>query len=140
MNLRWVAFGSVLVGVLATGVAVGGQAEAAAGPPTVTGVSPAAGPTKGGNAVTIVGTGLSAVDKVSFGSRTSTRITHVSSTHIRVTAPGHGPGRVNVWVSSSAGRSPEAARHVYTFVIGGPRWTWSPWCRKFGSVTKRKGG
>jgi hypothetical protein len=39
MKLRGASFGSVLISVLALGAALSGQANAAARPPTVTGVS-----------------------------------------------------------------------------------------------------
>ena len=56
--------------------------------PTVTGITPGAGPTAGGSTVTITGTGLADATGVSFGSVAATGpITVISDTQITVPAP-----------------------------------------------------
>ena len=55
--------------------------------PTVTHISPARGPVKGGTAVTITGKGFAAGDTVAFGRTAATSVTIVSSTRIVAKAP-----------------------------------------------------
>jgi hypothetical protein len=71
--------------------------------PVVTGVSPSVGPSTGGTAVTISGTGFSGQIAVSFGGNPATNISvNPAGTQITATAPA-GSGTVNVIVTSSAG-------------------------------------
>nr|WP_269330251.1 IPT/TIG domain-containing protein [Kineosporia babensis] len=57
------------------------------GQPTLTSISPASGPTAGGNTVTLTGTGFTNVNVVNFGLLTPATFTVVSDTEIRATAP-----------------------------------------------------
>ena len=67
--------------------------------PMVTQVSPAAGPTTGGNVVTITGTNLSRVTAISFGIGVGTPFTvNPQGTSITVTAPAHAAGPVTLYV------------------------------------------
>jgi hypothetical protein len=71
--------------------------------PTVSGVTPAAGPVAGGTTVTITGTNLSGATGVSFGMTPGT-ITSVSATQIIATSPQVAtPGDVDVTVTTADG-------------------------------------
>ena len=72
--------------------------------PTVSSISPSAGPLVGGTPVTITGTGFTPDTAVEFGA-TAVSSTVVSTTEITVTAPS-GSGIVNVTVTTSGGTSP----------------------------------
>jgi len=71
--------------------------------PTVTGVSPAGGTSKGGTSVTITGTGFTGATGVSFGGAAA-KITFVSGTQITATSP---PGNctVDITVTTPDGTS-----------------------------------
>ena len=72
------------------------------GNPTVTGISPSAGPILGGTSVTITGTGFTGVTKVMFGSTAAISYTVNNATSITTTAPS-GSGTVDVKVTNTAG-------------------------------------
>ena len=76
-------------------------------PPAVTAVSPAAGSTSGGTAVTITGLRLGGASKVSFGGSEvgSGAFLENTATTIKVFAPAHAAGRVHVQVTTSGGTS-----------------------------------
>ena len=82
--------------------------------PTVTELSPGAGPTAGGTAVTIRGTALSGADAVDFGTTPATGVKAVSATEVTAVSP-PGSGTVNVTVTTPAGPSADvpADRFVY---------------------------
>ena len=84
-------------------------------PPAVSGVSPAAGPTAGGDVVTITGTGFTDATAVRLSRTPVTSYTVVSATEITATTPAHAAGTVNVRVTTGAGDSPvvTADRYVY---------------------------
>ena len=82
--------------------------------PTVTQVSPSAGPTAGGTAVTITGTNLTGATAVSFGSTPATSFTVTSSTQISATAPA-GAGIVDVTVTTAVGTSTTSAADRYAY-------------------------
>ena len=82
--------------------------------PTVTQVSPSAGPTAGGTAVTITGTNLTGATAVSFGSTPATSFTVTSSTQISATAPA-GAGIVDVTVTTAVGTSTTSAGDRYAY-------------------------
>ena len=92
--------------------------------PTVTGVSPAAGPTAGGNTVTITGSGFQnifgspGVTTVNFGSVPAASFTVNSDTQLTATVPAGSAGTVDVtvfnWLSATTATS--AADH-YTYEI-----------------------
>lgn len=58
-----------------------------AGVPTITGITPDAGPVGGGNLVTIAGTGFTATATVTFGGTPSPTVVVVSLTQLQTTAP-----------------------------------------------------
>jgi hypothetical protein len=80
-------------------------------PPVVTTLTPSSGPTAGGTAVQISGTGLKGATVVSFGG-TAAPFTVVSDTRINATAPPHAAGGVPVTVRTPAGLSPP---RTYTY-------------------------
>ena len=85
------------------------------GVPTITGVSPSAGPANGGTVVTITGTLLSSPTAVKFGSTPATNITG-NTTRITATAPAGTPGTVDVTVATVGGTSATGAPDRYTYV------------------------
>lgn len=81
--------------------------------PTVTGVSPAAGPTAGGQSVTIQGTNLSGTTAVSFDGLPAT-VTGSTATSATVITPARTGGVVNVAVTAGGGTATGSG--VYTYV------------------------
>ena len=73
--------------------------------PAVTGVSPAIGPSAGGETVTITGTDLNGTSEVDFGGVASPRVTVVSSSEVTATVPAGTLGQVDVTVTTPAGTS-----------------------------------
>ena len=87
-----------------------------AGPPTVTGVSPASGPTLGGTVVTITGTNLANPSAVKFGGSNAAIVTPISPTQIVATAPAGSAGAQDVRVTTPGGTSATGAADRFTFV------------------------
>jgi hypothetical protein len=85
-------------------------------PPTVTGLSPASGPTSGRQRVTVTGTGFAAGATVRFGTAAGGAVTVVSPTSLTVTTPKHARGAVDVRVTTSGGASAVSAGDRYTFL------------------------
>lgn len=73
--------------------------------PTVTDVSPNAGPVGGGTAVVITGTGLSGATAVTFGATNAASFSVASSTTINAVSPAHTAGTVDVTVTTAGGTS-----------------------------------
>ena len=71
-------------------------------PPTITSVSPTAGPTAGGTSVTITGTGFTGATAVKFGATAATAFTVNSATQITATAPAGVAGTVDITVTTPA--------------------------------------
>lgn len=71
--------------------------------PTITAVSPTAGPAAGGTAVTISGTEFAEVQSVRFGSVPAASVTVASESQIVAGAPAGAAGSVPVTVTTSAG-------------------------------------
>jgi alpha-tubulin suppressor-like RCC1 family protein len=84
--------------------------------PTITKLEPSAGPTAGGNSVTIIGTNLAAARAVSFG-LTGATITSDSESAITVTAPAGLMGTVDVTVTTPGGTSAMSASDQYTYTL-----------------------
>ncbi|WP_233174791.1 IPTL-CTERM sorting domain-containing protein [Delftia sp. ASV31] len=84
--------------------------------PTVTSVSPTAGPTAGGTSVVITGTNLSGATAVTFGGTAATGFTVNSATQITATAPAGSPGTVDVRVTTTGGTSATGAADQFTYV------------------------
>ena len=87
-----------------------------AGPPVITSVSPATGPTAGGGVVSIHGVDLHRVTGVSFGGVPATSWTHRPFFgRIDATAPPHAAGPVDVRVDSAEGTSVPSSGSTYTY-------------------------
>jgi|GEM_PF-1200204 len=91
------------------------------GAPTVTGLAPVAGPTAGGTAVTVRGTGFAAgggslVTGVSFGGTPAGGVRVLSATELVATSPAGAPGTVDVTVQTAYGTSAKGAADQFTYV------------------------
>ncbi len=90
--------------------------------PTVTGLSPASGPTAGGDVlhtVVITGTGFDAVlaNTVKFGSSTAAVVSVLGPTQLTVIAPAHAAGALDVTVTTmNGGTSATGSPSRYTYV------------------------
>jgi IPT/TIG domain len=85
--------------------------------PTVTGVSPATGPSAGGTTAWITGTGFTGAGAVSFGTIAAAGFSVVSDNLIVVPSPA-GSGTVNITVTTPGG--PSATSSNDQFIYGGP--------------------
>jgi len=86
------------------------------GPPTVTSVSPRAGPLGGGQSVVILGTNFIGTKWVSFGGTFTTNFTVNSATKITAITPAHAAGNfLHVKVNTVVGLSAASAADVYTY-------------------------
>lgn len=85
--------------------------------PTVTAVSPTSGPSGGGTALTITGTGFSSGATVQLGGAAASSVNVISSTSITAVAPSHVAGTVNVAVTNTDGQSGTlSGAYTYTSV------------------------
>ena len=83
--------------------------------PAVTKVSPASGPSAGGNKVTITGTNLDGATGVSFGGVAATNVTvNAGGTKVTCTVP-PGTGSVDVVVTTPGGSSATTPADTYTY-------------------------
>ena len=85
-------------------------------PPTVTSISPTAGPTGGGTSVTLTGTNFTGVTAVTFGATAATGFTFNSATSITATAPAGSAGTVDVRVTTGGGTSATSAADQFTYI------------------------
>ncbi|WEK58165.1 MAG: IPT/TIG domain-containing protein [Candidatus Brevundimonas phytovorans] len=85
------------------------------GAPTVTSVSPTAGPSTGGTSVIITGTSFSGATAVTFGATAATGFTVNSATQITATAPA-GTGTVDIRVTTAGGTSAISAADQFTYL------------------------
>jgi hypothetical protein len=99
-------------GTSATGTAARYDYQAV---PTVTGVTPALSPTKGGGTVTVTGTGFDRVAAVLLAGTPATSFTRVSSTRLTVVLPPHAEAVGNVLVQTPGGTSASAVTNVFTY-------------------------
>ena len=84
--------------------------------PTVTGVSPASGPSTGGTSVTISGTGFSGASTVNFGAGDpSPTYTVTSATTITATSPAGAIGTIDVTVTTAGGTSATGVADQFTY-------------------------
>jgi hypothetical protein len=86
--------------------------------PTVTSVSPESGSIEGGTLVTITGTGFVPGAKVEIGGVAASPVEVLSESELTAVAPAHGPGPVQVLVSTPDGES--SGGPTYTYVITVP--------------------
>jgi IPT/TIG domain len=87
--------------------------------PAVSSVSPNAGSTTGGTAVTITGTGFTGATAVHFGATAATGVTVNSATSITATSPA-GTGVVDVTVTTPAGTSASGSADHFTYSVAAP--------------------
>ena len=83
--------------------------------PTVTSVSPSAGPTGGGTSVTITGTAFTNASAVKFGTTSATSLTVNSATSITATAPAGSAGTVDITVATPGGTSATSINDNYRY-------------------------
>ncbi len=83
-------------------------------PPTVTGLSPASGPTAGGTSVTITGTNFTGATAVKFGATSATSFTVNSATSITATSPA-GTGTIDVTVTTPIGTSTTSVADQFSY-------------------------
>ncbi len=85
--------------------------------PTVTSVSPTAGPATGGSTVTITGTNFTNATAVAFGATAAADFTVDSPTQITATSPAAAAGTVDVRVTTVGGTSATSAADQYRFAL-----------------------
>ncbi|MFT3809610.1 MAG: IPT/TIG domain-containing protein [Micropepsaceae bacterium] len=81
--------------------------------PTVSGITPGAGTTAGGQAVTITGSSFATGATVTLGGSPATNITVVSATQITATTPAHAAGNVDVVVATAGGTATLVGGYTY---------------------------
>jgi len=83
--------------------------------PTVSAVTPDAGPIAGGSAVVLTGTGFTGATAVTFGATLADDLVVVSPTQITATSPA-GTGTINVRVTTNGGTSATGTGNQFTYV------------------------
>ena len=73
--------------------------------PALSSLTPDAGPTGGGNTITINGTNFTSTATVKFSTTSASAVTFVSSTQLKAKVPAHAAGAVNVRVTTAGGSS-----------------------------------
>lgn len=108
---------ALLAGLALFGALAG--STSAAGLPVITGLSPAAGPTAGGNSVIITGSNLTGASDVKVAGVSVASFTVTDSTHITIAAmPVHAAGTVDVQVvSSDMVASANTSADDYAYVV-----------------------
>ncbi|MGP0049012.1 MAG: IPT/TIG domain-containing protein, partial [Solirubrobacteraceae bacterium] len=91
-------------------------ASSTVNPPTVSQVSPSAGPTGGGTGVTITGTNLTGATAVRFGLTAATAFAVTGATSITATSPAGSAGSVDVTVTTPGGTSATSSTDTFTYV------------------------
>ena len=82
--------------------------------PTVTGLTPASGPVRGGTVVLVHGANLTGATRVLFGTKAGTHLYVVSAVEVKVTSPA-GSGKVNVTVTTPGGSSAASSKDRFTY-------------------------
>lgn len=100
---------SVNVTVVTPGGRSNGLPFAYGNAPVITGITPSFGLSGGGTNVTIVGSGFTDTDSVTFGGTAVSAYTVVSDSQITTIAPAHAAGAVSVVVTTPVGESNEFA-------------------------------
>lgn len=96
-----------------TGVGSDTQTITYVAPPTVSSVSPGAGPVSGGGTLTITGSSFTDATSVQIGGNTASNLTVVSDTEITVTIPAHAADLSDVKVVSGFGEDTLANGYRY---------------------------
>jgi hypothetical protein len=86
--------------------------------PKVTSVQPAHGPTKGGTAVTVTGTGLAGVTTVLVGDASVAAVAAGDGTSLTFTTPAHAMGAIALSMTNGAGKQGTKAK-AFTFLPRG---------------------
>ena len=81
--------------------------------PSITSVSPNAGPAAGGTAVTITGTGFTGATSVTFGGAVAASYTVVSGTQITAVTPAGPAGLAGIEVATAGGTAVKASSYTY---------------------------
>lgn len=84
--------------------------------PVVSGIAPNSGPSSGGTAVIITGTGFGGATAVAFGGTAATAYTVNSATQITAMSPA-GTGTVDIRVTTAGGTSATSAADQFTYVV-----------------------
>ena len=92
-----------------------GYTYAATPAPSITSVTPTSGPTAGGTAIAVSGSGFAAGATVTVGGTLATNVHVSNSTTITATTPAHSAGTVDVVVTNSTGQSGSMV-NAYTFI------------------------
>jgi hypothetical protein len=85
--------------------------------PTITGVSPASGPSTGGTTVTITGSGLTSTSALNFGSTPATTFLIQNDSVVTATAPAGKLGAVDVKLTTAGGTTAAGAADKFTYVV-----------------------
>jgi hypothetical protein len=81
--------------------------------PTITSLTPSAGPATGGTSVAVVGTGFTGTTGVTVGGTAATSFNVVDDTHLTVVTEAHAAGAANLVVTNGTGAS---APSTFTYV------------------------
>ena len=104
-------------GAVRTGLALtAGSVTPPPATPVVSGVSPRYGTTKGGDRVTVTGSGFTGATKVTFGGTAGRDVVVVSGSKLKVTAPAHSAGAVHVRVTTPGGQSASRSADQFTYL------------------------
>jgi hypothetical protein len=87
--------------------------------PTISRVDPAQGSARGGDRVTVTGTGFVSGMKVTFGGVAATDLLIQNATTVLVTTPAHAAGSVDVTVTDANGAHPASLTGGYLYVAHG---------------------
>ena len=82
--------------------------------PSVTGISPTAGPTTGGTPVTITGTNFNGATSVLFGAVPASSFTVLSPTEITAVSPAEAAGAQSIHVTNASGASAQTITFTFT--------------------------
>lgn len=83
-------------------------------PPTVTALQPGAGPTMGGNVVTLTGSGLTKEAEITIGGAKAAVLEAISTTTVKIAVPPGQAGKADVAVKTKYGIATLAGGYVYT--------------------------
>lgn len=86
-------------------------------PPTISNVSPNAGPTAGGTSVTITGNGFTGTTAVTFGATPAASYIINSDNSITATSPAHVAGTVDITVTNPVATSPTTPADQFTYFL-----------------------
>ncbi len=117
-NVTNPAAGTYTIGITTSSdtLAASTPAYAIVGPPVVSAISPARGPSTGGTSVTITGTNLQGVTTVDFGSTAATGVSvNGAGTQIKAISPPQPAGTVDITVTTLSGTSTTSAGDRFAY-------------------------